>query len=110
MSYSPAGIYSDPLLVYRVHWLAARERCQRWEEELAITTHKMEWTTRYFLAKAKQWTLLRDRVTAGGNMDHRSGQVCYAERQRSMWCDFAAHAQSRYQIVNPSFVYIPIMV
>ena len=70
----------------------------------------MEWTTRYFLAKANQWKLLRDRVLAGGDMNRQSGHVCYAERQLSMWCDFAVHAQSRYQIVNPGFVYIPVTV
>jgi hypothetical protein len=70
----------------------------------------MEWTTQYFLAKATQWTLLRNRVLAGENMDHRSGHVCYAERQHSMWCDFAMHAQARYRIVNPDFVYIPITI
>ena len=106
----PGYHLTDAWIVYRVHWLAARERCKRWEEELAITTHEMEWTTRYFLAKANQWTLLRDRALAGGDMDHRSGHVCYAERQRSMWCDFAVHAQSRYKIVNPGFVNIPITV
>ena len=95
------------VLVYRVHWLASREQCQRWEEELAIMTHEMEWTTHFFLAKAKQWTLLRNQALACGKL-RESGQVCYAEKQRAMWCDFAAHAQTRYQVLNAAFVYIPI--
>ena len=99
--------FSVTQIVYRVHWLAARERCQRWEEELAITTHEMEWTTRFFLAKAKQWMLLRNQALASGKL-HESGQVCYAEKQQAMWCDFAAHAQNRYQTSNTAFVYIPI--
>jgi len=77
---------------------------------LAIAIHEMEWTTRYFLAKANEWRLLRDGVLSGGEMDHRSGNVCYAERQLSMWCDVAVHAQSRHRIVNPGFVYMPIIV
>jgi hypothetical protein len=97
-------------VVYRVHWLAARARFHRWEEELNIATHEMEWTTRYFLARATQWAALRDQVIAGGLLDRSSGHVCYAERQRNMWCDFAADAQARYQAINPDFNYIATIV
>jgi hypothetical protein len=90
-----------------VHWLAAGERCQRWKEELAITTHEMEWMTQFFLVKARQWMLLQNKALAGGMLPE-SGHICYAEKQQAMWSDFAAHAQSQYQTLNTDFVYKPI--
>ncbi|KAG1901611.1 uncharacterized protein F5891DRAFT_979428 [Suillus fuscotomentosus] len=36
--------WMDELLVYRVHWLKAKARWQRWEEELSLVQHEMGWT------------------------------------------------------------------
>jgi hypothetical protein len=91
--------------VYRVHWLASKETSQRWQEEFDITTREMEWTSRFFIGKAGQWAANRDRLLTDGHKP-TSGVICYAERQRSMWNDFAAHAQQRYQEVNKSYEYI----
>ena len=42
-------------LVQRVHWLRAQAQKNRWEEELLLIKYEMEWTTRYFLHRARQW-------------------------------------------------------
>jgi hypothetical protein len=91
--------------VYRVHWLASKEKCQRWQEEFDITSKEMEWTSRFFLGKAGHWAAHRDRLLTDGH-EPTSGVICYAERQRSMWNDFAAHAQQRYQKINKRYEYI----
>lgn len=67
----------------------------------------MEWTTRFFLFKARSWSLLRDKLLAAG-VERTTGHICYAERQRSMWQDFAAHAQARFQAINPKYV-LPVI-
>ena len=34
--------------VYRVNWLRAKAHYDRWEEELTMVVHEMEWTTLWF--------------------------------------------------------------
>ena len=85
--------------------MAALEKSQRWKEELEIAKKEMEWSTRYFLRRAQQWAERSSRLVSEGHGSD-SGVVCYAARQRSMWSDFAAHAQKRYQEVNPDYLYL----
>lgn len=85
--------------------MAALEKSNRWKEELDIATKEMEWSTRFFLGKAQHWADLGSRLVSEGH-DAASGVICYAERQRSMWGDFAAHAQKRYQEVNTGYLYL----
>jgi hypothetical protein len=35
-------------LVYRVNWLKAKARWNRWEEELSLVQHEMGWTIGWF--------------------------------------------------------------
>jgi hypothetical protein len=89
-------------VVYRVHWLTARAKYMHWKEQLEITTSEMEWTTRFFLSKATYWSSLRDQLLNTG-MHPAARHICYTERKCSMWWDFAAHAQAKFQAVNHSY-------
>ncbi|KAG1827507.1 uncharacterized protein BJ212DRAFT_1257730, partial [Suillus subaureus] len=40
---------------YRVNWLKAKARWQRWEEELSLVQHEMGWTVGWFRYKKAEW-------------------------------------------------------
>src|SRR6202011_939983 len=42
-------------LVYRVHWLKAKARRDRWAEEKTILLNEMEWVLAFFRTQAKRW-------------------------------------------------------
>ena len=69
--------------VQRVHWIRARAQKHRWEEELLIVKYEMEWTTRSFLHKAREW---QDRFE-NDNVD--PGPKAYAARQSAQWMHMA---------------------
>lgn len=78
--------------VYRVHWLRAKARRDRWAEEKLIVRHEMDWTVLYFVRQAEVWVsrmLSADEVTQPG---HR----CYAARQVNMWKKFAEQAKDAF--------------
>ena len=68
-------------VVHQVNWLYARARYHRWREEFNITSHEMEWVTRYFVHQMRKWSAWSDLAAAGG----KTGHVCYAEAQIDIW-------------------------
>ncbi|KAG2089645.1 hypothetical protein BD769DRAFT_1371923, partial [Suillus cothurnatus] len=40
---------------YKVNWLKAKARWQRWEEELRLVQHKMGWTVSWFKYRMGKW-------------------------------------------------------
>lgn len=44
--------------MYRISWLRAKARKERWEEECILLKSEMEWTTRYYKHKSAGWTEL----------------------------------------------------
>ncbi|KAG2345460.1 hypothetical protein BDR05DRAFT_879873 [Suillus weaverae] len=40
---------------YRVSWLKAKARWRRWEEELSLTQHEMDWTIGWFNYQQEEW-------------------------------------------------------
>lgn len=90
------------LSVQRVHWLRARAQKKRWEEELILVKHEMEWTSRYFLHRARLW---HERYE---DRDVRKGPKAYAARQSAQWKQLAAEAEHIFRLVNRD--YIPLIV
>jgi hypothetical protein len=45
----------DPFIVYRVHWLKAKARRDRWAEEVTVLVHEMDWTMWFFEHRASEW-------------------------------------------------------
>ncbi|KDR65066.1 hypothetical protein GALMADRAFT_82316, partial [Galerina marginata CBS 339.88] len=85
---------------YRVHWLRARAHARRWSEELRLTEHEMQWTTRFFLFKSDGWVKFRD--TANGS--NAAGAVAYAERQIHFWQSMAERAEDHFKHANSNYV------
>ena len=86
-------------LVHRVHWLRARARFHRWREEFNITSHEMEWVTRFFMHQMKKWTTWRDWAVTGGKIGH----VCYAEAQIDIWKRLGEDANKRFAEANSQY-------
>jgi hypothetical protein len=45
-------------IVYRVNWLRARARAQRWSEEREIVTKEMEWVIGTFRYMERVWDMV----------------------------------------------------
>jgi len=74
--------------VYRVQWLRARARYDRWAEEEISLAREMKMVVQYFASMTKKWTVLRDGVDEVSNPGHR----CYAAKQSHMWATFGHQA------------------
>ncbi|KAG1744530.1 uncharacterized protein EDB91DRAFT_1050678, partial [Suillus paluster] len=62
---------------YRVNWLKAKARYDRWSEELKLVQHEMFWTISWFWTQEERWRVWADESIKNGNR-------AYAERQASM--------------------------
>lgn len=76
--------------VYRVNWLRAKARYDRWSEEHTLIPNEMNWTRLFFINKAKEWARLRDSVP------DKPGHTCFAEGQISMWKELAFQATKEF--------------
>ena len=95
----PSSIISKFDLVHRVNWLRARGRYHRWREEFNITSHEMEWVTRFFMHQMKKWTMWKDSAITGG----KNGHVCYAEAHIDIWKRLAEDANKRFADANSQY-------
>ncbi|KAG1849570.1 hypothetical protein C8R48DRAFT_750224 [Suillus tomentosus] len=51
---------------YRVNWLRTKALCDRWNEEVILVKHEMQWSVNFFTYKAKQWLSLMDNALTLG--------------------------------------------
>ena len=58
----------------------------------------MEWTTRYFLHRARQW---EERLK---QPDPLPGPQAYAARQAAQWHHLASDAERHFVEINPDYV------
>lgn len=82
---------SDIVVVYRVNWLRAKARRDRWKEEKDLVKAEMGWVINYFEYRQSRWEAL---IPHGGY-----GGACYAKRQAAMWAEFALDAKARFRSV-----------
>lgn len=83
-------------VVYRVNWLRAKARHERWIEELELVKSEMMWSKLFFEHRAKLWELWCKDVDEA----EKPGHVCYANRQMAMWQAFGSQAAVAYQKVG----------
>jgi hypothetical protein len=76
--------------VYRINWLRAKARLNRWEEELELVVAEMGWTVATFKHNAGVWH--KRAVECLGNEENR-GKQSYALQQESNWLRWAAEAR-----------------
>ena len=72
--------------VYRVSWLRAKARFNRWEEEVELLEHELKWTMLWF---DHQKTLWAKRADESEQMVLQ-GHACYAWKQVQLWEKMAA--------------------
>jgi hypothetical protein len=83
---------TDSCAVYRVNWLRAKARFNRWEEETKMVKNEMTWTTLWFENQRKRW---QDRAEKCEEKQQR-GHACYAWKQVEMWKAFQLEAESTF--------------
>lgn len=96
LSISRLSATNNDCEVYRVHWLKGRAQRNRWAEELRITQNEMEWVTRFFFFKRREW-----KKWLHSCQSPSSGHVAYAERQMDMWEDLGDQAYAEFVKVYP---------
>lgn len=103
------------MTVYRVHWLKAKSRRDRWQEERILLASEMQWTQLFFRHQASRWRTLAAKSSAtiashGGNSSqsqgsetdsksefrYSKGHVCYALKLESMWNRLAQQAAVQF--------------
>jgi len=83
--------------VYRVSWIRAKSRYDRWHEELLISSHEMVWVPLWFQHQAQEW---RDRAMQQSDQ----GLAAYAYQQAANWEKMKQVALSRFRDANPEIV------
>ncbi|EAU84183.2 hypothetical protein CC1G_13091 [Coprinopsis cinerea okayama7 len=82
--------------LYRVNWLRAKSRFDRWKEEHTLLTCEMDWVLNFFAYKIDQcetWALTKP---------DSPGHVAYANRQGDMWKRMLAHATKMFKKTRES--------
>jgi hypothetical protein len=81
-------------LVYRVNWLRAKARVDRWSEELTLVKHEMNWTILWFKNQADLWRERSEREDG----DLPDGHKAYATKQQKLWKAFERKSFERFSI------------
>ncbi|KAG1784794.1 uncharacterized protein HD556DRAFT_1250836, partial [Suillus plorans] len=74
---------------YRVNWLKAKARWNRWQEELRLVRHEMGWTINWFKYHQNEWERRGGQAT-------RPGHQAYAYQQVLMWGRFVEEAEKNF--------------
>jgi hypothetical protein len=72
-----------------VNWLRASARFQRWDEELVLLGHEMQWTVAFFKRKKDEW----HRMALDSE---RRGLASYAYKQVAFWEGFEIQAERMF--------------
>jgi len=82
---------TDEKIVYRVNWLRARARAQRWSEEKEIVIKEMGWVIGTFSYMGDIWE------TRGKSMgNEKLGHRAYAARETERWHRWAETAKKEF--------------
>ncbi|KAK7682710.1 hypothetical protein QCA50_014093 [Cerrena zonata] len=77
--------------LFRVNWLRAKARRDRWAEEKILLKSELSWTKAYFQRRSDDW---KSRITA-----RSPGLACYAHLQKRHWDLFVLQASTAQQVV-----------
>ncbi|KAG1733409.1 uncharacterized protein EDB91DRAFT_1084462 [Suillus paluster] len=90
---------------YQVHWLRAKALRDRWEEEMLLVQHEMNWTYNFFLHKAEQWILLATISKAADKVGH----LAYAARQCKMYQRLYEDSRDAFEVAKAAWNPMHIM-
>ena len=82
------------LLVYRVNWLRAKARFDRWVEEETLVKHEMRWTTIWFQKQVDLWVKRSKSEDPSLPIGHKS----YAIKQEKLWKAFLMKASGNFSL------------
>ena len=80
--------------VFRVNWLRAKARVDRWVEEEQLVKHEMEWTILWFRHQSELWRERSHRNDVALPPGHKS----YAAKQEKLWKAFERKSAERFQL------------
>jgi hypothetical protein len=83
-------------IVYRVHWLKARARAERWKEETILIPKEMDWVQNYFQNRQDEWSSRRSWAIA----ERKLGHTYYASEQVDMWGELHRLAKDSFTEVK----------
>jgi len=114
-SFAGISLAHGNMPVYRVHWLKAKARRDRWQEERILLASEMQWTELFFRHRGSRWKTLAAESSAviasheanSGQSEgsethsksefrHSKGHVCYALKVESMWNRLAQQAAVQF--------------
>ena len=110
-SISSTSLAHSAMAVYRVHWLKAKSRRDRWREERIILESEMQWTELFYRHRASRWKALAAESSAvipsreadsaphtisNPKYRHSRGHICYALKLESMWNRLAQQAAVQF--------------
>jgi len=84
--------------VYRINWLRAKARVDRWVEERTLVKHEMKWTILWFEYQANIWGGHLKREDANLPLGHKA----YAAKQNKLWNAFRRKSSERFGLYIPS--------
>jgi hypothetical protein len=87
-------------LVYRVNWLRAKARVDRWVEEETLVKHEMYWTILWFKKQVEVWREREKTEDSKLSPGHKS----YAIKQQKLWNTFHRKAAERFSVHLPSML------
>ena len=84
--------------VYRINWLRAKARKDRWEEEVTLLQSEIGWAANFFKFKADEWGKLSSAST-------NEGKSSYALAQKEMWSLLQAEASDQGDLIKKILSY-----
>ena len=87
----PAYLSDSSFVVYRVNWIRARSRTDRWREECILVQSEMQWLANFLRFKARgieDW--MKETSTPG--------HAAYARKTKQMWLRFVAYSEELFQV------------
>jgi hypothetical protein len=85
--------YIESSQVYRVNWLRAKARFDRWDEELITVRHEMGWSVTWFEHQRKKWV----KRASNSQQMNKPGHCAYAEKQVALWGMFMQEAELGFE-------------
>lgn len=79
--------------VYRVSWLRAKARFDRWDEELLWVRNEMLWTLLWYKHAREAWENRAARADEEGKMGH----AAYAWKQAELWKEFGVVGMDQFK-------------